>query len=121
MTSDHLKKQIIKRSKFVCYYCEEYGDTIDHKIALINGGNNSSKNMVCCCFFCNQAKSTLPAELYKRYVRRFGKPKKVNWWREKNIGKKIRWQIFMKAIKNQLISEDKKEEIISQKYIDMFK
>ena len=51
---------------FKCWYCgkkmgvgEGHSDdlcTIDHRIAIINGGSNSIDNIVLCCWDCNKRK-----------------------------------------------------------------
>jgi len=57
-----------------CKYCKSTEDlTVDHKVALINGGADELKNWQCLCKFCNQRKSELSDKhvksLFKWFLR----------------------------------------------------
>lgn len=50
---------MVEKNNFTCFYCGEYGDTIDHLIPKSKGGLDTPKNCVCACKKCNQLKSDL--------------------------------------------------------------
>lgn len=56
------RSYIKQRSNFTCFYCGQYGDTIDHIIPKSKGGLTTPKNCVCACESCNQRKRDLPVE-----------------------------------------------------------
>jgi hypothetical protein len=53
------KKRILERDNNVCFYCGEYGDTVDHILPRIRGGISSFSNCVCACQRCNTCKDDL--------------------------------------------------------------
>jgi 5-methylcytosine-specific restriction endonuclease McrA len=59
MSRRQMKKYILERDNYICHYCGEYGDTVDHKIPRSKGGCSTPKNLVCCCHECNQRKLTM--------------------------------------------------------------
>lgn len=70
-----LKPIILQRDNNTCFYCGEYGDTIDHMTSKFNGGLNTPKNCVCSCFKCNNEKGDMNFEEY--ILKRKEKGKKV--------------------------------------------
>ncbi|WP_185959613.1 HNH endonuclease [Lentibacillus cibarius] len=60
-----LKKFVLERDGFICYYCGFYGDTIDHKISKSKGGLSTPRNCVCSCGECNSEKADMR---YKEYL-----------------------------------------------------
>lgn len=63
-----LRRLIIEGNHFICFYCGEYGDTIDHIIPKSKGGLTTPKNCVCACLQCNQLKNDLTlAEFLERH------------------------------------------------------
>lgn len=73
-----------KQQSGVCHYCKRLMTmqsdhltlmcTIDHVIPRAHGGLDVRSNIVGACTQCNTARGTLPADLFARYVRRFGLP-----------------------------------------------
>lgn len=64
-----------------CFYCARLMTldahpvltcTIDHILPRAQGGFDHMSNYVAACYQCNNARGTLPHELFRRYVRRFG-------------------------------------------------
>lgn len=53
------KKRILERDSYVCIYCGEYGETVDHIVPRIKGGVSSFSNCVCACNRCNANKGDL--------------------------------------------------------------
>lgn len=67
-----------------CHYCKRCMTmqvdntvlmcTVDHVVPRAHGGWRDPDNIVGACYQCNNARGTLPADLFARYVRRFGPP-----------------------------------------------
>ena len=51
-----IRPRILRRDQNTCYYCGQYGDTVDHIIPRRLGGNDSDDNLVCACRNCNFSK-----------------------------------------------------------------
>ncbi|MNC58429.1 HNH endonuclease [compost metagenome] len=56
------KRYILMRDQFTCYFCGEYGDTIDHLLPRSRGGHTTPMNCVCACSLCNQSKANRSLE-----------------------------------------------------------
>lgn len=54
----NFRQQILNRDHYICYYCGQFGETVDHKTPKSLGGLTSPKNCVCACYSCNSAKKT---------------------------------------------------------------
>ncbi|HWO78641.1 MAG TPA: HNH endonuclease [Bacillus sp. (in: firmicutes)] len=61
---ESFKREILLRDNYVCHFCGEYGDTIDHIVPKAKGGRRTIKNCVCACNNCNQAKGDLPYKVF---------------------------------------------------------
>jgi 5-methylcytosine-specific restriction endonuclease McrA len=48
---------ILNRDRYTCYFCGEYGDTIDHLLPRAKGGHTTPMNCVVACHECNQSKA----------------------------------------------------------------
>lgn len=48
---------ILTRDNYICHFCGEYGDTIDHLLPRAKGGHTTPVNCVCACHICNQEKA----------------------------------------------------------------
>jgi hypothetical protein len=59
---------VIARDGLACHYCETMVQpknfTVDHKLAIVNGGNNELDNLVGCCKRCNSRKSDKPYDVF---------------------------------------------------------
>lgn len=51
------RKYILDRDNHTCYFCGEFGDTIDHMLPRAKGGHTTPDNCVCACNACNQSKA----------------------------------------------------------------
>ena len=51
------RKGVLERDGYICAYCYEYANTIDHVIPKCNGGNSDWLNTVACCRSCNAKKA----------------------------------------------------------------
>ena len=50
---------VLARDGYVCYYCGQDADTVDHVISIKNGGNPVDPfNLLACCRRCNSAKGS---------------------------------------------------------------
>ncbi|MUT64394.1 HNH endonuclease [Paenibacillus sp. NEAU-GSW1] len=60
------RKYILTRDQYTCYFCGEYGDTIDHMLPRAKGGHTTPDNCVCACNACNQSKADKDLEQFMR-------------------------------------------------------
>ncbi len=51
------RSYILTRDRYTCYFCGQYGDTIDHLLPRAKGGHTTPMNCVCACNLCNQSKA----------------------------------------------------------------
>ena len=51
-----LREKILIRDQYICQYCGQYGNTIDHIFPLSKGGLDIEDNMCCACVKCNSGK-----------------------------------------------------------------
>lgn len=61
-TNRTFRRYILDRDKFTCFFCGEYGDTIDHLLPRAKGGHTTPVNCVCACSLCNQSKAARSLE-----------------------------------------------------------
>jgi 5-methylcytosine-specific restriction endonuclease McrA len=54
--NDKIRPRILQRDNYTCFYCGQYGDTVDHLIPRRLEGDDSDSNLVCACRKCNFAK-----------------------------------------------------------------
>lgn len=57
------KRVILRRDGYICAYCGEYGDTIDHIVPRARGGRSTWGNMTAACRDCNSRKADKPIEV----------------------------------------------------------
>lgn len=60
------RKHILTRDNYTCYFCKQYGDTIDHMLPRAKGGHTTPDNCVCACNMCNQSKADKDLEEFMR-------------------------------------------------------
>jgi hypothetical protein len=51
--SEKLREEILERDAFMCAYCDQWADSIDHIIPYSYCQNNDKDNLVACCMDCN--------------------------------------------------------------------
>jgi hypothetical protein len=56
-TKSDFRLLILQRDNYVCRYCGQFGDTIDHVMPKSKGGLSSPMNCVCACSDCNLLKA----------------------------------------------------------------
>jgi 5-methylcytosine-specific restriction endonuclease McrA len=66
--SKELKKYILREANYTCYYCGDFGDTVDHIIPRSKGGTDDAINLLCACERCNQLRGIKPIEQFKKEV-----------------------------------------------------
>ena len=54
----YIKKWVLERDDYVCAYCGELADQVDHVIPKRHGGLNFPNNLVASCARCNGLKGT---------------------------------------------------------------
>ena len=45
--NDKIRPRILNRDNYTCFYCGQYGDTVDHLIPRRLEGNDDDSNLVC--------------------------------------------------------------------------
>ena len=60
---------VLTRDNYTCYFCGEYGDTIDHLLPRAKGGHSTPINCVCACNMCNQSKADKDLDVFLEYQR----------------------------------------------------
>lgn len=69
------RKYILQRDNYTCYFCGQYGDTIDHIVPRAKGGHTTPVNCVTACHECNQNKAALDLdEFMEKMPPRSGHP-----------------------------------------------
>ncbi|MBO9600238.1 MAG: HNH endonuclease [Cohnella sp.] len=58
------RRLILERDEYTCYFCKQYGDTIDHLLPRAKGGHTTPDNCVCACNLCNQSKADKDLEVF---------------------------------------------------------
>lgn len=92
-------KRELKNKTKICVYCGEYIErkdrTVDHVIALVNGGEDVPENLTMACIKCNREKDNLYLEEYLElkkqgfdFSRRLKEKEKVMIARAKKLWKK---------------------------------
>jgi 5-methylcytosine-specific restriction endonuclease McrA len=51
-----IRERVLRSGQFICVYCGQEADTVDHVIPRRLGGNDSDDNLVPSCKRCNLAK-----------------------------------------------------------------
>ncbi|GLX65807.1 HNH endonuclease [Paenibacillus glycanilyticus] len=60
------RSYILTRDNYVCHFCGQYGDTIDHMLPRAKGGHTTPDNCVVACNECNQSKADKDIEEFMR-------------------------------------------------------
>jgi 5-methylcytosine-specific restriction endonuclease McrA len=55
----NIYQKVKERDNYICHYCGNYGDTVDHIIPTTKGGVDSEENLVCSCQTCNKEKGNM--------------------------------------------------------------
>jgi hypothetical protein len=60
------RQYILGRDNHTCYFCGQYGETIDHMLPRAKGGHTTPDNCVCACNECNQSKADQDIEAFMK-------------------------------------------------------
>jgi 5-methylcytosine-specific restriction endonuclease McrA len=52
----HTRAGILRRDHFICAYCCDDANEVDHIVPRSKGGSDDPSNLVCACKHCNAAK-----------------------------------------------------------------
>ncbi|MBN9034970.1 MAG: HNH endonuclease [Rhizobiales bacterium] len=101
-----------------CYYCERMMTlgphptlkaTRDHVVPRAEGGFDHMSNYVAACLQCNGARGTIPADLFRRYVRRFGPPQQsamaLSNHYKRRVARHIAWEEMEPAVINDVLGQ----------------
>lgn len=72
-----VREEVLERDLFICHYCGNYGDTVDHIIPKGQGGEYTHKNLVCCCKKCNFLRKDMDYEEFVKKRKEMLKCKRV--------------------------------------------
>lgn len=61
--------RILERDNYTCYFCGEYGNTLEHLHPKSKGGKNTEENCVCACKECNSHKRDMTESEYWIYLK----------------------------------------------------
>jgi 5-methylcytosine-specific restriction endonuclease McrA len=67
-----MREKVLIRDGYICYYCGQEANTVDHIIPISKGGISSEDNMIAACHRCNSGKRDRIAP--GSFLRDAGKP-----------------------------------------------
>ncbi len=50
------RKIVLEANNYICAYCGDHANTVDHILAIAKGGSHNIDNLVSCCNKCNSIK-----------------------------------------------------------------
>lgn len=56
--------RVLKRDSYICAYCGQEANQVDHVISRKDGGSHDLDNLVACCAKCNSRKGALNEGLF---------------------------------------------------------
>ena len=59
-----IRERILRRDGFICVYCHEQANTVDHVQPISKGGTDEPDNLVAACGKCNSKKSNKLPHLF---------------------------------------------------------
>lgn len=57
----YIRLKVLERDRYVCYWCGEPGETMDHVVPWSKGGRTTMDNCICACQECNGMRGDMPA------------------------------------------------------------
>jgi 5-methylcytosine-specific restriction endonuclease McrA len=51
-----IRERVLRRDSYICYYCGQDADTVDHIVPIAKGGGDEMDNLVAACRSCNYSK-----------------------------------------------------------------
>jgi 5-methylcytosine-specific restriction endonuclease McrA len=67
-----LREKVLIRDGYICYYCGQEANTVDHIVPVSKGGISAEENMIAACHRCNSGKRDRIAP--GSFLRERGKP-----------------------------------------------
>ena len=90
-----------------CYYCERMMTLGPHP--TLKATFDHMSNYVAACLQCNGARGTIPADLFRRYVRRFGPPQQsamaLSNHYKRRVARHIAWEEMEPAVINDVLGQ----------------
>lgn len=62
----YIRLKVLARDGYICYWCREVGNTMDHVIPWSKGGRTTMTNCICACEECNGQRGDMPPEEFAR-------------------------------------------------------
>jgi hypothetical protein len=62
----YIRLKVLARDSYVCYWCGQAGNTMDHVIPWSKGGRTTMTNCICACEECNGERGDMPPEEFAR-------------------------------------------------------
>lgn len=63
-----VRMRVLERDNYICYFCGDFGNTLEHLQPVSKGGRTTMDNCVCACRTCNQHKKNMTENEYWRYL-----------------------------------------------------
>lgn len=63
-----VRERVFERDNHTCYFCGEYGNTLEHLQPTSKGGKTSMDNCVCACNTCNNQKGNMTESEYWKFL-----------------------------------------------------
>lgn len=63
-----IRKMVLERDNCICYFCGNYGDTLEHLLPISKGGKTNLENCVCACKKCNEQKGNMTESQYQKWL-----------------------------------------------------
>lgn len=54
------RASVLRRDDHTCHYCGAHAESVDHVLAVANGGDDRAENLVASCQSCNSSKGARP-------------------------------------------------------------
>ncbi|HYF80019.1 MAG TPA: HNH endonuclease signature motif containing protein [Symbiobacteriaceae bacterium] len=62
----YIRLKVLERDRYICYWCGEPGETMDHVVPWSKGGRTTMDNCICACQECNGMRGDMPAAEFAR-------------------------------------------------------
>jgi hypothetical protein len=62
----YIRLKVLERDGYICYWCGEPGETMDHVVPWSKGGRTTMDNCICACQECNGMRGDMPAAEFAR-------------------------------------------------------
>jgi hypothetical protein len=62
----YIRLKVLERDRYICYWCGQPGETMDHVVPWSKGGRTTMDNCICACQECNGMRGDMPAAEFAR-------------------------------------------------------